>query len=108
MISIEEQVRRQAQAAQAAARKVASLSAPQKNAALEAMARALERRCQEILAANAEDVQSARASGLSSALIDRLTLSEGRVADMVEGLRAGIRTALAATGDVRSGGGAIH
>jgi len=88
MISIEEQVRRQAQAAQAAARKVASLSAPQKNAALEAMARALERRCQEILAANAEDVQSARASGLSSALIDRLTLSEGRVADMVEGLRA--------------------
>ncbi len=88
MISIEEQVRRQAQAAQAAARKVASLSAPQKNAALEAMARALKRRCQEILAANAEDVQSARASGLSSALIDRLTLSEGRVADMVEGLRA--------------------
>ncbi|NLN16346.1 MAG: glutamate-5-semialdehyde dehydrogenase [Firmicutes bacterium] len=87
-MSIEEQVRRQAQAAQAAARKVASLSAPQKNAALEAMARALKRRCQEILAANAEDVQSARASGLSSALIDRLTLSEGRVADMVEGLRA--------------------
>ena len=30
------------------------------------------------------------------------------LADMVEGLRAGIRTALAATGDVRSGGGAIH
>ena len=30
------------------------------------------------------------------------------LADMVEGLRAGIRTALATTGDVRSGGGAIH
>jgi glutamate-5-semialdehyde dehydrogenase len=88
MISIEEQVRRQAEAAQAAARKMAALSSTQKNAALAAMAQALETSAPEILAANAEDVKSARASGLTPALIDRLTLSERRVRDMVEGLRA--------------------
>ncbi|NMB15575.1 MAG: glutamate-5-semialdehyde dehydrogenase [Firmicutes bacterium] len=88
MISIEEQVRRQAKAAQAAARKMALLSSEQKNAALEAMAQALERNSPQILAANAQDLKCARAKGLSSALLDRLTLSEQRVLDMVEGLRA--------------------
>ena len=59
MISIEEQVRRQAEAAQAAARKMAALSSTQKTRS-SAMAQALETSAPEILAANAEDVKSAR------------------------------------------------
>ncbi len=56
------------------------------NAALEAAARAIEAR-QEILAANAADLEAARAAGLRPALLDRLALDEGRIAGIVEGVR---------------------
>ncbi|HHV45180.1 MAG TPA: glutamate-5-semialdehyde dehydrogenase [Firmicutes bacterium] len=76
-----------AQQAKAASRLLASLSSEQKNRALLAMAQAIEENVQEILAANAEDVQAAKEKGISGALLDRLTLTPQRVQDMADGLR---------------------
>lgn len=74
-------------AAKKAARALGSASTETKNAALEATARLLEERTAEILEANAADLADERATGLSEALRDRLTLTEGRVAAMAEGVR---------------------
>ena len=66
---------------------LATLSTPMKNKALLASADALMAAQAEILAANKEDVDAAVASGIKGAFIDRLTLTEARVADMADGLR---------------------
>ena len=66
---------------------LATLSTPKKNKALLASADALLAAQAEILAANKEDVDAAVASGIKGAFIDRLTLTEARVADMADGLR---------------------
>ena len=76
-----------AKAARAAAAEVAQLSTEEKNAALLAMADALEANMGSILAANAADMERERANGMSSDLLDRLALNEGRVRDMALGLR---------------------
>ena len=76
-----------AKAARAAAAEVAQLSTEEKNAALLAMADALEASMGSILAANAADMERERANGMSSDLLDRLALNEGRVRDMALGLR---------------------
>ena len=74
-------------AAKRAARALAVAGTARKNAALEAAARAIETRQGEILAANAADLEAARAAGLRPALLDRLALDEGRIAGIVEGVR---------------------
>ncbi|MBV9459933.1 MAG: glutamate-5-semialdehyde dehydrogenase [Bradyrhizobium sp.] len=75
-------------AARAAAR-VLSLAPPeQKDQALAAIQRAIRGNAAAILAANAEDVAEARASGLTSAFIDRLVLTPARVEAMAEGIAA--------------------
>ena len=74
-------------AARYAARALAVAGTARKNAALEAAARAIEARQGEILAANAADLEAARAAGLRPALLDRLALDEGRIAGIVEGVR---------------------
>jgi glutamate-5-semialdehyde dehydrogenase len=74
-------------AAKQASRALATLSSEVKDAALEAIAGAIEERSDEILEANAQDVEAGHSSGLSDALIDRLTLTERRIADMAGGLR---------------------
>src|ERR687898_765883 len=74
-------------AAKAAARGLAATSSAVKDAALLAMASALEARTPEILEANARDLEAGRESGLSSALMDRLALDERRVAAMAAGVR---------------------
>lgn len=71
--------------AKAAARVLASASSGQKDRALLAIATALRTQEAEILQANAEDVAAGRASGLTEALLDRLTLSHERL----EGIAAG-------------------
>ena len=76
-----------AAAAKAASTAVAQLTTEQKNAALLAMAGALEANCAEILAANAADMERERANGMSPDMLDRLMLNEKRVADMALGLR---------------------
>ena len=77
---------RLAQDARAAAKVLALAPAEQKDRALAAMERAIRANCAEILKANAEDVAEARASGATSAFVDRLTLTEARVAAMADGL----------------------
>jgi glutamate-5-semialdehyde dehydrogenase len=74
--------------ARAASRALAVLDTATKDAALHAVARALEERTPEILEANARDLAAGKEAGLSSALTDRLALDEGRVAAMAAGVRA--------------------
>ena len=78
-------------AAQAAAPVLARASTARKDAALEAMAAALDGAHDRILAANAADVEAARASGTSTALIDRLTLTPARIDGCAQGLRDLVR-----------------
>ncbi|SFP73293.1 glutamate-5-semialdehyde dehydrogenase [Nitrosomonas cryotolerans] len=73
--------------ARAAARLIAKAETAVKNQALIAMAEAINRDQQKLLAANAQDLQAARDKGLDAALIDRLTLSAEGVTNMAEGLR---------------------
>jgi len=73
--------------AKAASRVLASASTATKNAALEAVAAGLEADETLILAANEQDVRQAAAAGLSSAMVDRLTLTEARFRAMVAGVR---------------------
>jgi glutamate-5-semialdehyde dehydrogenase len=81
-------VRALAVRAREAAAETALLSRAAKDAALLAMAAALESRSEEVLRANASDVSRARADGTAESLVDRLTLTPGRVTDMADGLRA--------------------
>jgi glutamate-5-semialdehyde dehydrogenase len=73
--------------ARRAARGMATLETTVKNAALEAIAQALDDNRDEILEANAADVETAREAGLSDALLDRLRLDERRLAAMAAGAR---------------------
>ena len=72
--------------AKAAARALALASAAQKNSALGAMARAVARARDDILAANGEDVAAARIDGATSAFIDRLALDGRRITAIAEGI----------------------
>ena len=74
-------------AAKAAARGLAALDSGTKDRALLAVASALEARVPEILEANARDLDAGRESGLSAALMDRLALTEERIAGMARGVR---------------------
>lgn len=73
--------------ARGAARRLAAAATEEKNVAIEAMARALEEDTPAILAANGKDVGRARSEGMAEALIDRLTLTEERLAAVAAGLR---------------------
>ncbi|EGD05663.1 gamma-glutamyl phosphate reductase [Burkholderia sp. TJI49] len=70
-----------------ASRAMARASTAAKNAALEAVAHAIERDAQALKDANARDVARAREKGLDAAFVDRLTLSDKALKTMVEGLR---------------------
>ncbi len=73
-------------AAKAAVSALSRATSQQKNDALLAMAQALEDHKDEILAANAQDV-SAATGHISTVMLDRLALSEGRISDMAKGIR---------------------
>jgi glutamate-5-semialdehyde dehydrogenase len=70
-----------------ASRLLAQASTDAKNAVLEDVAERLGQRADEILEANAADVEAARAADYDAAFIDKLTLTEERVAAMAEGVR---------------------
>jgi glutamate-5-semialdehyde dehydrogenase len=72
--------------ARAASRLMARAETNAKNGALLAMAAAIRRDTAKLLAANAKDMEAARAAGLDAALLDRLALTEKGVAGMAEGL----------------------
>ena len=63
------------------------LPTPRKNEALCHAADALLQAQADVLAANAQDVEAAKAAGIKGAFIDRLTLTPKRVEEMAEGLR---------------------
>ncbi|MEP7020368.1 MAG: glutamate-5-semialdehyde dehydrogenase [Pseudonocardiales bacterium] len=73
--------------ARTAAVELAPLCRAEKDAALLAMAVALEDAAEAILTANQRDVAAGRADGLSEGLVDRLTLNAERVSAMAQGLR---------------------
>ena len=72
--------------AKAATGALAALSTERKNAALLAMADALERETPAILAANRADLEAARGTA-SDVMLDRLALDESRIAAMADGIR---------------------
>lgn len=76
-----------ARAAHAVSPRVARLRSSQKNVILLAAAEALCAHIPTILSANARDVETGRAHGMSESLIDRLSLDEGRITAMADGLR---------------------
>ena len=73
-------------AAVAASRQLALTSSGLRNQALRGMAAALLSRSAEILAANAADLEAAKAAGTSGAMLDRLRLDDKRIAEMAKGL----------------------
>src|SRR5919107_1683135 len=80
-------VLQQASDARIAAIDLAAATRAEKDAALRLMADRLVERSADIVAANEVDVRNAREGGQAEAMIDRLTLTAGRVAAMADGLR---------------------
>ncbi len=74
------------QQARAASRVIAAAGSEAKNAALLAIADALNTNREKVLAANANDLKNGQAKGLDAALLDRLELNNARVDAMIEGL----------------------
>jgi glutamate-5-semialdehyde dehydrogenase len=71
-----------------AARALARLDTATKDRALEAMANALELRSEEILEANARDMEAGEDAGLHAGLLDRLKLTEERLAGIANDVRS--------------------
>ena len=82
-----ELVKTKAAAAKKAAAKLAVTSTAVKNKALLAMAEALLAKQEDILAANALDMERAAAKGMKSSMLDRLKLTAARIEGMADGLR---------------------
>lgn len=85
-MSTYELVKAKATAAKQAASKLAITGTAVKNRAMLAMAQALLDKQEEILAANALDMEAAAAKGMKASMLDRLKLTPERIAGMAEGL----------------------
>ncbi|QDH19464.1 glutamate-5-semialdehyde dehydrogenase [Saccharibacillus brassicae] len=85
--AVQSEVRAKAILAGSAARRMASLSTDEKNAALLAMADALNAEAASLIEANREDLERGRANGTSESLLDRLMLSEARIASIADALK---------------------
>ncbi|MBQ3300620.1 MAG: glutamate-5-semialdehyde dehydrogenase [Eggerthellaceae bacterium] len=83
-----EEARACAQAAKDASVQMALASVETRNGALFAMAAALREKVNDVVAANAQDMDAAKAKGTSEALLDRLMLDEARVNEMADALEA--------------------
>ncbi len=84
---LKETIYAQGKSARQASRELARMSEADKNAALGAMADALEANVEQILERNRVDLESGRQAGLTKALTDRLMLNEDRIRAMAAGLR---------------------
>ena len=76
---INSELENKAQAAKAASKRMANIAAPVKNQALKNIAADLVAKCDDILAANKIDYSEAEASGMNSAMLDRLLLTAERI-----------------------------
>jgi glutamate-5-semialdehyde dehydrogenase len=70
-----------------AARKLSRVTETEKNRALLQMADELERNCKFLLGENSKDVLKAKESGISRAMLERLTLKQATIEQMAKGLR---------------------
>ena len=86
-MDVKQYMKQVGQQARAASRAMARADTNAKNKALLAMAAAIERDAEKLLAANAKDMDHAKNAGLDAALLDRLALNPKTVAGMAEGLR---------------------
>ena len=86
-IDCAEYIHEMALRARAAASGLGALTTQEKNSALLKIAEELEKDEKAILEANEKDIVSARAAGIAPAMIDRLSLGNGRFAGLVEGVR---------------------
>ncbi len=86
-MSLLDQMTQLAQQAKTASRELARLSTADKNAALLAMADALQANAPALQVANAKDMATGAQMGLSAAMLDRLKLDDQRIAAMATGLR---------------------
>jgi glutamate-5-semialdehyde dehydrogenase len=84
---LRQQVHDAARRARLAARELGTLSTATKDSALHAAAGAVLARMHDILAANAADLDAARAAGTPDAMLDRLALNPKRVDGIAAGLR---------------------
>lgn len=84
---LRQQVHDAAAAARLASRALVTLSTVTKNRALHAAADAVLSHAHDILAANAEDLDAARAAGTAEAMLDRLALNPQRIDGIAAGLR---------------------
>jgi len=87
MTDIENYMRQLGRQARQASRQIAKASTAQKNAALMAIAEAIDTNRDQLLQANEQDMQAGRDKDLDTALLDRLELNSARIDNMIEGLR---------------------
>ena len=85
-MDLAQQIEDMGRAAKAAARKLATISTPVKNSMLLLAASRLRQQGEILIAANTQDVAAGKANGLSSAMLDRLTLTPSRIDTMARGL----------------------
>ena len=80
-------VLQQAEKAKSVSRQIMNLTVDTQEKALLEVANTLRINMNVILAANEQDLKNAKASGITGALLDRLTLTPARIEDMIEGIR---------------------
>lgn len=85
--SIDEYIATLGRAARNASRQMATASTAAKDAALLAIANSIDASRQQLIDANARDMQIGEKKGLDAALLDRLELTPSRIDAMIEGLR---------------------
>ncbi len=86
-MDVKEQVLKIGADAKAASRELAKLSTRKKNAILEAMAEELDAQRPLIQEENRKDLEAGKEAGLTSAMLDRLELTDARIDSMIKGLR---------------------
>ena len=86
-MDLKQQMRLLAEHSRDASRALAKLDALKKNSLLLAMADGIENSADRIQSANTKDIEAGKKAGLSSAMLDRLTLSQKRIIEMARGVR---------------------
>ncbi len=86
-MDIETYIRDSAAAAKKASVKLRGLCAREKNEALASIAERINASAKKIKEANSRDIERGRKAGLSAALVDRLTLTDARIAGMIDSLK---------------------
>lgn len=86
-MNVKDYMQQLGQQAREASRLIAAADTGQKNAALLAIAAAMDAARPALLEANQMDMDAGKANGLDSALLDRLSIDDGRIDGMIEGLQ---------------------